>query len=276
MQYGFEHGWKYERQRLAALEGSLDDYSIACLIRIGVAPGWHCLELGAGAGSIARWLSDQVGPEGKVVATDLEVEFLNSAPRPNLEIRRHDVQQDPLEEDAYDLVHARKLLEHLPDPRKILERAVASAHSGGWVLVEDADLRSTLQASASDPARFARLYASFLDAMEAGGYHPVLGLQLSAMLRDAGLRDVRTQGWTGEWTGAGDNPSVFLRTFQKVRPRAVSEGHVTDQDADWLLEEIQTPSFRAITATHYCAWVVFPDDHVSARARDLGLVPCTC
>ena len=44
----FEHFWENERERLAAIEGGLDAYSIACLNAIGVAPGWRCLEVGAG------------------------------------------------------------------------------------------------------------------------------------------------------------------------------------------------------------------------------------
>ena len=66
----------------------------------GVGPGWRCLEVGAGAGSIAGWLADRVGPSGQVIATDLDTRFLEQQARPNLEVRRHDVVRDPLETDA--------------------------------------------------------------------------------------------------------------------------------------------------------------------------------
>ncbi len=63
----FEHSWQHERERLAAVEGEIDSCSIACLTAIGVGPGWRCLEVGARAGSIARWLSERVAPLGRLV-----------------------------------------------------------------------------------------------------------------------------------------------------------------------------------------------------------------
>jgi signal transduction histidine kinase len=38
-----------------------------------VQPGWGCLEVGAGRGSMAVWLAEQVGESGEVVATDIDV-----------------------------------------------------------------------------------------------------------------------------------------------------------------------------------------------------------
>jgi ubiquinone/menaquinone biosynthesis C-methylase UbiE len=48
---------------------------------IGVTDGWICLEVGAGAGSIARWLARRVGPTGSVVATDLDTRFFGRCDR---------------------------------------------------------------------------------------------------------------------------------------------------------------------------------------------------
>ena len=70
MPYLFTHEDEAERQRLAAIEAGLDPFTTECLEGIGVGPGWHCLEIGAGAGSIAAWLRHRVGRDGRVVATD--------------------------------------------------------------------------------------------------------------------------------------------------------------------------------------------------------------
>ena len=43
---------------------------------MGLAEGWHVLEVGAGGGSMARWLSEQVGPSGRVMATDIDLQRL--------------------------------------------------------------------------------------------------------------------------------------------------------------------------------------------------------
>jgi len=251
--YLFEHSWEHERKRLGAIERG-DATTVECLTTIGVAEGWHCLEVGAGAGSIARWLCQRVGPSGRVVATDLEVKFLEETSAENLEIRRHDILIDPLEEGAFQLVHARKVLEHLPAYKTALQRMVTAARSGGWVLVEDADLLSLFHASCSDVPFFARGYRAFIDTMCSSGYQADLGLHLGAHLRDLGLDDVKVRGWTSEWTGAGDEPSAWALTFGKIRDRVVEQSRLRSDEADRFLAEIRSRDFRAITGVHFAAW----------------------
>jgi predicted O-methyltransferase YrrM len=76
--YAYEHAWAEERVRLAGLEAALDPGTRGHLTRLGVGPGTRCLEIGAGRGSVAFWLARQVAPGGRVVATDLETDFLES------------------------------------------------------------------------------------------------------------------------------------------------------------------------------------------------------
>ena len=52
-----------------------DDHTFATLGALEISPEWRCLEIGAGAGSVARWLADRV-PQGEVVATDLNIAYL--------------------------------------------------------------------------------------------------------------------------------------------------------------------------------------------------------
>ncbi len=254
MSYQFEHSWEHERERLTAMERGGDPFTISCLTSIGVDKGWRCLEIGGGAGSIARWLSDRVGPHGTVVATDLETGFLNEIAVQNLEVRQHDILADPLEENSFDLVYARKVLEHMPEHKVALQRIVRAARAGGWVLVEDGDMVSVFAAASSDLRFFTRAYRAFIDTMSAGGFQPDLGLHLGAHLLEAGLTQIQIRGRAGEWTGAGEQPSGWVRTFEKIRGRVVAEGRLSDEEAERLLKEIQSPSFRAVTAIHFGAW----------------------
>lgn len=72
-----QHGWAREPERLRALENACDPQTTAVLNRLGVGPGWRCLEVGAGAGSIAAWLADTVTPGGAVHAVDLDTTLLD-------------------------------------------------------------------------------------------------------------------------------------------------------------------------------------------------------
>ena len=105
-----------ELGRLRLLEARYDPRTFARLSMFGPLAGTRCLEVGAGAGSVARWLAAQVGPSGQVVATDTNPRFLAGAHRTGVEVRRHDILTDPLEPGHYDLVHCRALLLHLTAP----------------------------------------------------------------------------------------------------------------------------------------------------------------
>ena len=88
----------------------------------GVAPGWRCAEVGPVGGSVAAWLADAVGPEGSVVALDIDISHLDHlARRSNVEVRRHDIVAEPIGEATFDLVHTRLVIEHLPEPERLLE-----------------------------------------------------------------------------------------------------------------------------------------------------------
>ncbi|MFY0542142.1 class I SAM-dependent methyltransferase [Nannocystis pusilla] len=115
-----------ELARLRTIEADWDAKTRRHLQDLGVGPGQRCLEVGAGAGGVARWLSGQVGPGGKVVATDIDPRFLADLKADNLEVRRHDIAVDPLETDSYDLVHCRVLLIHMRDPAAVLRRMFAA------------------------------------------------------------------------------------------------------------------------------------------------------
>ena len=97
MSYQFDHKWEAERARLAALEQAFDPWSIRTIRATDPQPGWRCLEVGGGGGSMAAWLCDLVGGSGSVVATDLETKFLETISAENLEIREHDIATDELE-----------------------------------------------------------------------------------------------------------------------------------------------------------------------------------
>src|SRR4029434_9306066 len=57
-----------ELSRLRAIESIFDAASRRFLLATGVRAGWKCLEVGAGAGSIATWLANVVGGSGRVTA----------------------------------------------------------------------------------------------------------------------------------------------------------------------------------------------------------------
>ena len=82
-----------EDDRLGLLEHIFDPLSRRR--RELVQPGWRCLEVGAGRGSMAVWLAERVGASGRVVATDIDVTYLKRLNLPNLEVYQHNILDDP-------------------------------------------------------------------------------------------------------------------------------------------------------------------------------------
>jgi SAM-dependent methyltransferase len=178
-----------ELGRLRLLEARYDPHTFRRLCTFGPLAGARCLEVGAGAGSVARWLAAQVGPAGQVVATDIDPRFLAGAGKTGVEVRRHDILADPLEPGRYDLVHCRALLFHLADPRQAVRNMAAAVRPGGWLLIEDADYVSLVAADPAHPraARFdqiTRKRSTFFAA--SGVFDPFIGRIRSDCVLPAG------------------------------------------------------------------------------------------
>ena len=124
-------------RRFDALAALFDPATFRRLDAIGLAPGWHVWEAGAGGPSVPTWLSHRVGPAGRVLATDIDISRLHAVP--GVEVLRHDVGEEPAPDGPFDLVHARLLLVHVPNRDRALAEMVAALKPGGRLVVEEAD-----------------------------------------------------------------------------------------------------------------------------------------
>ncbi|SHN74228.1 class I SAM-dependent methyltransferase [Cryptosporangium aurantiacum] len=244
--YIYSQEWEQERGRLEGLSAGFDEVTIRHLTAAGVPTGGRCLEVGAGAGSIARWLATAVGPTGRVVATDLDVRFLEADSV--IEVRQHDVTTDPLEEGAYDVVHARAVLEHIPDRARIVAKLATALRPGGALVLEDTVFGGpetaawqavTVPASVA-PAQ-ARTLAAVATAFRAIGADPEFGLQLSTTLRAAGLVDVEAD-LTYRVVRGGSPESAFSKlTMHQIGPRLIEIGLLSPEDYTEALAIVDDP-----------------------------------
>jgi SAM-dependent methyltransferase len=147
--YTLDNTWRAARDRLNHLEAACDPLTERHLDKVGLAPGWRCLEVGAGGGSVTRMLCERVGPEGHVLAVDLELALLGHLSAPNLEVRRLDVVADELPEAAFDLVHTRAVLLHIAQRDDVLPKLVRSLKPGGVLLLEEVDLSPVFEGPAT-------------------------------------------------------------------------------------------------------------------------------
>ena len=249
-QYQFGHEWQQERDRLASLEQFEDPGTIRHLQRIGIGSGWRCLEVGAGGGSIAAWLCEQVGSTGHVVTTDLETKFVAALHHPNLEVRRQDIASDELPEEAFDLIHERAVLLHIPTRHEVLARLVNALKPGGWLLCEDTDF-STF---GSPFAAVRRVAAAMIQFLESQGADPNYGRRLFGDLRAMGLLDVGAEGRVYMMRG-GHPSSVLPRlTFERIRDPIVASGAASKTEFDEALALLNDPEMAVMSPVMMAAW----------------------
>jgi SAM-dependent methyltransferase len=220
--YALNNTWEKAHKRLTLLQGLCDPGTIARLEGIGVGPGWRCLEVAGGAGSIARWLCDRVGQSGSVTAVDLDPRFLELDPPPGLEIVRRDVVAQGLPGDGYDLIHVRALLMHLARPDDLIAEMAARLRPGGVLLMEEADFYPI---TATGSGLYLELFeASCAVAAQMGGdWNWARKLPVSAAA--AGLTAISTdvfspifQGGTGLW------PELVDMTWEQLTPLLAEAG----------------------------------------------------
>jgi SAM-dependent methyltransferase len=243
-----------QRARLQAAEDLLDEGTVRLLKRLGTRPGWRCLELGAGGGSIARWLAEHVHPGGHVVATDINLRDLNTDGASGLEVREHDIVREPVEEDAFDLIHARLLLEHLPERDLVLEKLARALRPGGWLMVEDVDYISAIPISALGAREHEHTQSTRLRAFSASGVDHELGRRLPARLRALGLADVGNEGRVWVMEGGSAGARWFRLSLAHLRPRLVGPGMLSDAEVDRMLELFDDPNWSAYSPVILAAW----------------------
>lgn len=103
------------------------------------------LEVGSGPGVITRRLC-KLFPNATVTCIELDDEFYeySSATLPEeldrrVEIRKGDITSIELENESYDLVYTRLVLQHVHDVPKALENIYAALKKGGKILITDVD-----------------------------------------------------------------------------------------------------------------------------------------
>ena len=224
--YTLDNRWEAARERLGTLEVSCDPFTASHLDKVGVGAGWHCLEVGGGAGSVARMLCERVGPDGHVLAVDLEPTLLADVEAPNLEVRRLDVVVDELPEAAFDLVHTRLVLVHIPQRDELIPKLVRSLRPGGVLLLEECDLTEAL--AADDDVFRPAFEAMYRPLVEEAGlalfWAPTGRLQLAGAVDvDPGTPHLHRTG--RRWPRSGGSPSrQWLESQPSTTPRRGPDG----------------------------------------------------
>ena len=210
-----------------------DPGTVSYLTDLGVTTGWRCLEVGGGGGSIVNWLCDQVGPEGNVVATDIDTRFLETLDKANLDVRRHDIVSDTLPEAAFDLVHVRLVLIHIPGRERAIEQLVSALKPGGWILAEEFDCVSLQPDPAINPGETSfKAFGVMHKVMADRGVDLRYGRLLAERLEARGLANVTAEGRMFMWRGRSAAAEMYRANIEQLRRAIIETKLITTEELE--------------------------------------------
>lgn len=223
-----------EQKRLARLNTLINRASLRELAPGGAA---QILEVGSGLGQFARDMARAAGPGVRVLGIERSREQIRGAVRAArlagesrlVAWRRGDALSLPLrrgEWGSFDIAHTRFLLEHVPDPLRVVRAMVRAVRPGGRIVLEDDD--HDVIRLWPEPAGFTPLWRAYIRSFDRLGNDPAVGRRLVSLLYEAGARPRRnTWIFFGSCSGSPDfkayveNAASILRG---ARPAIVAGG----------------------------------------------------
>lgn len=228
-----------------------DDITMARLRALGVGPGWHCLDVGAGTGTVSRRLLDEAGVAG-VLAVDRDVRFLNARPVPGLDVLEADITAPDFVTGRFRLVHARFVLMHLPRRERLITALAELVAPGGVLVLSDAvDLTSDRPPGTP--------YGTMMRAMWQG-LRASIGTDVSwvasypQLLRGVGLVSVGAEIHVPPLLPGSPINRFWADTWERSRAAMLATGLVDDAAVDAAVRYLDSDECAALSAGMLTVW----------------------
>jgi SAM-dependent methyltransferase len=257
--YSTEHKQRFDNdaavapEQLSLLSEILNRETFSILgeeVRVG--HGWRCWDVGAGDGSVARWLAARVGTSGHVVASDVKPQHVPNHPR--IEAIRHDLTSDPWPEPKFDLIHARLVLMHLADKAAIAPRLAAHLRPGGALVLTDwycsgCSDEGLIKSPVDEYT--ARIFQDFHTGVhklaDQTGMDFGWALHTPDVLSAAGYEDVTTRDYQAPGEGGAPTARLARLHLGMMEPFLLSHTDLTPADLEVMRETLLDPKFEMVT-----------------------------
>jgi ubiquinone/menaquinone biosynthesis C-methylase UbiE len=146
------------------------------------------LELGSGLGILAENISRQL-TTGKVTGIEISEAQLAKCPSETnrLSFILGDVHRLPLENNSFNIVYCRYILEHVGDPVQVLREARRVLKPGGKIFIQENSI--LLMELYPDCPYFKKVWKAFADYQSGIGGDAMIGLRLYEMMKQAGFEN---------------------------------------------------------------------------------------
>ena len=185
------HGTTDEEQRRLSL---MNDILLnnAAFREMALRGDERIIDFGSGLGQFTRAMARAV-PRGRVIGIERDEKQLEGARRlaaedkVTVDFRRGDVLnlELPREEwGSFDVAHARFILEHVPDPLRVVQTMVRAVKPGGRIVLADDD--HDVMRLWPEPPGFYDLWRAYIRTYDRIGNDPIVGRRLVELLHRAG------------------------------------------------------------------------------------------
>ena len=239
-----------EYERLRAQARAWQAPTGRLLDQVGLRPGASCLDAGCGPGETMRLMAERVGPAGRVLGVDADaalgamtLAMLHDAGHRQCRFQAQDLGSgEPIPGTPFDLVYARLLLFHLPRRVEVLARLWDAVAPGGYLLVQDYELRGISTLPQLDWAD--EMLRVWTGAFGAAGADVSAGTRLPQLFAQAGVGTPDGLDVAGHVEPLATGRVIMESTFRSVLPAALAHGITTAQRAAAALASLDRDAAR--------------------------------
>ena len=192
---------------------------VLVLRNAGLKAGNSIVDIGCGPGIITEYLAKEVDESGLVVGIEknevlYSLATTRTATYNQVQIRNYDAcDLTEVNDNSFDFAYVRFVLQHLPDPNKLLIEAHRILKPGGKLIVMDVD------DSLFHITPYHQELAQFLSEVSKGqdnyGGDRYIGHKIPCMMFDAGFTQIHTSVYT--FTSKNISPQEFLDITTKFK-----------------------------------------------------------
>ncbi|MCJ7721508.1 methyltransferase domain-containing protein [Candidatus Bathyarchaeota archaeon] len=227
-----------EIRRLKAQVELFWDKELRFLRMFGLHDGMRILECGCGPGYVIEKLL-QSNPSSHITGLEIDPflvqkskELLASLKNSRGHIVEQSIMQMDFEDNSFDFVISRLLLEHLSDPLNAVKEVYRVLKTGGKVVFIDNDFDMHLRAYPDIP-ELNDLYEAYCRCRIAEGGNPRIGRQLPNLLQAGGFSNIDLEVVSAHSLVIGDE--AFLRSEGSSIPmQLVKDGYLSREVLDSL------------------------------------------
>jgi len=209
----------------------------------GLCQGMRVLDLACGIGAVSCWLASQVGPDGTVLAADVNPDQLVVSkghcarcahlPIDYIEASAYDT---GLPAESFDLVHIRLLLCHLTEPARVLREVYRLLKPGGALVCQDLMVSTAFSYPETPALAHARENARALG--QALGVDYDYGARLPTDAVDAGFSSVEVRFVQPAYL-RGPGKRLWELTLAEAVPVILRSGVTTLDEINGVLEDMR-------------------------------------